>query len=826
MRGESWNFKWLAQKFAHYEWSTSFNMSAPTTAWNHQVNERINLIVDKLKDNKIFAETEVPGLLELLDDENVSNVEFSQRFLRVFKDSETDGTYSDLLSRYTPGEQEQLKAFVNGEEQPKDLGDNFVLGPSLGCREELSKLEQAECIAHVTPNDFSYVAPTQLQTLAPSGVSKMVNQRLASVAPADAWFKQAVEKMKANFVDAHHGNDWIKVYKNAPFQNWGLNVANLPNLTCVPNSVAGIRNIVQLAKEYNMGVRCSGYSKTHFLKPVQKQLTLLGIGHSWSPIFGQSGQILISMLDLATVTKLPNIASLPLPERKPTELETIEVVPGEPRTPGNTLVRVGCAATNERLRRWCVKENKVTIPLNVIMVEITLGGSNAPICHGAGLRNKTLSDLVRKIEYIDAHGEIRTIDKAEHLKAASGCFGLMGVVTHITLEFQPMTYALLDPKKMPVIMAVPPPPGMDEKKIPPALLKHWEKLSSDDKKQCQFDFERRATVDYYAEWFWFPYSDNAWVNTWKDTADPQNVEPFPSDIKIWESFGQTFLMNVIQNSSLIGKIVEVTHMSEAAVTLISKAAMRALPSEPVKTFLPDALHFQRAIQNVRVRDIEVELPLVAKKDAPKDAIDFAPVQQAWWDAILLAYDEKNLKTCPMRMPLEIRIMGGSDVIMAPQRGNSLGTCSIEVLTLHSVGKDWPPFAQSVLDKWMALEDPSTGQRLKTRPHWAKEWYNYKVDGKPWIERLKLEDYKQERELFLSTLQEIGEQANWTLGDLQARFSNDLFDQFFFESLKENDAQKHNNTARAVPMKESLMESVREIPHISETSMKSLSNLRA
>ncbi|EWG47611.1 hypothetical protein FVEG_16163 [Fusarium verticillioides 7600] len=32
---------------------------------------------------------------------------------------------------------------------------------------------------------------------------------------------------------------------------------------------------------------------------------------------------------------------------------------------------------------------------------------------------------------------------------------------------------------------------------------------------------------------------------------------------------------------------------------------------------------------------------------------------------------------------------------------------------------WEPFEQSVLDEWVALKDPATGKRLKTRPHWAK-----------------------------------------------------------------------------------------------------------
>ena len=43
------------------------------------------------------------------------------------------------------------------------------------------------------------------------------------------------------------------------------------------------------------------------------------------------------------------------------------------------LVKVGSATTNEQLRSWCINHELVTLPLNVIMVEITVGGSNAPI---------------------------------------------------------------------------------------------------------------------------------------------------------------------------------------------------------------------------------------------------------------------------------------------------------------------------------------------------------------------------------------------------------------------------------------------------------------
>ncbi|KAF5010614.1 hypothetical protein FDECE_3245 [Fusarium decemcellulare] len=721
-------------------------------AWDLSVADRVNYMVKKLDDAPDFRKKNVPGLRDLLaeyasPDVLVDRVEFHRRMLRVFKDSKTDGTYSETLKNYDDDERRQIEEFVVGG-KPETLCHGFSLKPSLGCRDELSRLrDEARSIFHVTAAGFKNLR---------DAVEELTHQQ-------SALLQNLVQKL-STLPDKHKDDATIQVFENAPFQNWGLNVENTPRITCVPKSTWAIQAIVMFANEQNMSVRCSGYR------------------HSWSPIFGRNGQILISLINLNTATKLPNFAALPFAESPPTELETIDIVDGKPRTPGNTLVRIGCATTNERLRRWCVKQNKVTIPLNIIMVEITQGGSNGPICHGAGRRHKTLSDLVRKIEYVDANGQLRVVDKAEHLRAASGCFGLMGVVTHITLEFEPMTYAQLAPLKIPVIQAVPPPPGMDEKRIPPSLLKDWKNLTPTEKEKCQKDFEQRATNDYYSEWFWFPYADNAWVNTWNNTKDANGVEDFPTDKQIFLSFIQTFLMNVLQNAPLLRWLIDELDLSEAAVTLISAAAMKALPESPVKTYLPDALHFQRAIQNVRVRDLEVEMPLVAKAGAPPGTIDYAPVQQAWWDAILLTY--ANTEDCPMRMPLEMRIMGGSEVIMAPQRGNSLGTCAIEVLTLKSaaVAGTWQPFAQSVLDKWMAVKDPSTGKRLRTRPHWAKEWYNFNVEGKKWVEHLKAVDYKDERQEFLQVLSDIGKDHGWTLQDLKNRFSNDLFDNFFFDGV--------------------------------------------
>ena len=172
----------------------------------------------------------------------------------------------------------------------------------------------------------------------------------------------------------------------------------------------------------------------------------------------------------------------------------------------------------------------------------------------------------------------------------------------------------------------------------------------------------------------------------------------------------------------MNELIKLTDMTEAQVTLISFFSMMNFPEVkenelPITTYLPDALHYQRAIQNVRVRELEVEMPLTAKPGEP-NKVDYTNVQKAWWDAILKVYEHND--TCPQRMPVEMRIMGGSDMLMAAQRGNNLGTCCIGVLTLESAAKLFPKYAQEVLDKWMSYTD-AEGKRVRTIPHWAKEW---------------------------------------------------------------------------------------------------------
>ena len=120
--------------------------------------------------------------------------------------------------------------------------------------------------------------------------------------------------------------------------------------------------------------------------------------------------------------------------------------------------------------------------------------------------------------------------------------------------------------------------------------------------------------------------------------------------------------------------------------------------------------------------------------------------------------------------------------MAPQAGNNL-TASIEVLTIPDASYDgeWEDFMQRVSDKWMSYTDKNTGKVLNARPHWAKEWETLKMGPKKLDAREYLHDnsYKDAIVDFRKTLTDIGKMQGWGLKELQARFSNELWDKMIY-----------------------------------------------
>jgi len=130
-------------------------------------------------------------------------------------------------------------------------------------------------------------------------------------------------------------------------------VHNTPKYTFVPSTVLGVSNVVKFCKDQSLRVRCGGYR------------------HSWSDTFSADNEVLISLLDLKTVTDTPNLLALGVESGvRGNELATIECIrPHSWSTSDKDCVRVGAAVTDEAFRRWAIKNNVYALPMDAILVE-------------------------------------------------------------------------------------------------------------------------------------------------------------------------------------------------------------------------------------------------------------------------------------------------------------------------------------------------------------------------------------------------------------------------------------------------------------------------
>jgi hypothetical protein len=216
---------------------------------------------------------------------------------------------------------------------------------------------------------------------------------------------------------------------------------------------------------------------------------------------------------------------------------------------------------------------------------------------------------------VDANGERRTVSDPEHLKAAAGHFGLLGVVTHITFELDKMQYAVMQPIKPDIGLAIPP---ISRDDIPIALRKTFTQAQYD---KALLDFENRAENHYYAEWFvsitrslfslaianfpiqWFTRSQQAWVNTWNPTDDKTGLQDYPSPVLTWFQWVEGWLGAVITGNPIFQAMP-----GRWQAEILATFGMINLPpfefsdfqqdkTETIKTALPNALHFRRGVSS-------------------------------------------------------------------------------------------------------------------------------------------------------------------------------------------------------------------------------------
>ncbi|KAG9685482.1 hypothetical protein KCU95_g10292, partial [Aureobasidium melanogenum] len=461
----------------------------------------------------------------------------------------------------------------------------------------------------------------------------------------------------------------MEVYTDVPFLNWQQNVHTRPILTFVPSTVLGLQNLIKAYPQKR--IRCSGYR------------------HTRTNFFAEDGDILVSFASLHHVASvLPEMINLFTGRINEAELT------GELRSIQTFPPQAGQADTQRAI------EDGWSLPVDVTADEMTTGRIVASMCHGSGFAHKAINDYVRSLEYVDVNGVVQIIKDSFELHAALGCFGLLGIITHVTYEVNKMTFAVMRPRKVKTMLAIPPP---DTCQVPEAL--HVE-TSSEELQEAIAEFERRAEQDYYTEWSWFSYQSDVLVNTWSTVSDDEGQQDYTTPT-------QTFLQWI---ASWQSQLLATGNM----------AVLSPLTTDPddleIKTKLPNALHFRRGRHYARARNMALELPIPS---SPKDKNrpDWTTVRKAWWSVIDLVYRSAN---SPMRLAMDMRITGDSDIIMAPQRGNNHGTVAIEIGSIIDTvtEEEWQTFCQELVDALITLapEVKFPYAQLATMPGvklWAK-----------------------------------------------------------------------------------------------------------
>ena len=311
--------------------------------------------------------------------------------------------------------------------------------------------------------------------------------------------------------------------------------------------------------------------------------------HSWEDLFSSNDEILISLLPLDIAIDLPSEEG----QFSPGEglLQLIQPLP-ESVSNDKILCKVGAATTTEQLREWCILNNWA-VPVDVVIVETTYGGTISAICHGCGITHQTLSDLVAEVEFVDPNGELHTVSDPELLKAASGALGMMGVVTAYTMRLDKMTYAAMRPARVPVELAVPPPQEYIDaarkgdpkyKWIKDLVAQHSQKTIDD----ATNEFIRHCENDYFCEWIWFPLARDVWVNTWTNDGVESQSKSIPTNFQVFLQWVEGWLAELVLNWSVAQALPgELQAKLFAFVTLVQIPDVK--PGDPTRIFLPFCL---------------------------------------------------------------------------------------------------------------------------------------------------------------------------------------------------------------------------------------------
>jgi len=406
-----------------------------------------------------------------------------------------------------------------------------------------------------------------------------------------------------------------------PWKNWAGNVTARPASACVPQTIEELAEIVRAAAEMGRRVRA------------------VASGFTWSG-FAATDDVLVFC------------------ER----LNHIEIDTSDPARP---TVWVEAGVTNRELNAALARHD-LTLPYNVVLETVRVGGIVSLGTHGSGRHTATLGDLMEAVEVITATGERRLLSEAtvgaETMGAVRLSFGMFGILARIQL------------KVVPAFRVV----QRDQ------LLPHESVLP-----------RVRALVDTHdaVDLYWFPFTDRIWVRTLDRTDAPLTRR----------GHGRAFLaLNFFQMLLCTAWLRGVVRRMPRLTPATWRGFLRVMTFRDRVLTQADAQHCRRWIELFRCRCVEVGFKLDANGDRLREA----------WAAMQELVDEwKERGRYPLNVAVNARFVGSSDALLSPAFGPGV-TCYIEALSMEPT-EGWTEFSAELAARWLAIPG--------ALPHWAKEF---------------------------------------------------------------------------------------------------------
>lgn len=243
-----------------------------------------------------------------------------------------------------------------------------------------------------------------------------------------------------------------------------------------------------------------------------KKVRGAGARHSWSRCFPEDDQFLVSLYpaeiasEKCTTGDLVNYAKSLAGTPRENNRHSLCSIVKEPFTyEGKTLARIGAGVSNEQMRAWCIA-NGLQYKASILIVEPSFVGCMSTNSHGSGITTQPVPDIVYGVEFINCEGEIQVIDKDDYhhnakslVQAAASSLGLIGIITFITVELEPLKFAHLIPSiKSPELLI--PKPDVTTGPL--------------------FERFKKAVHDSYSNWLYFPVEGkNVYENNFEAVSE-------------------------------------------------------------------------------------------------------------------------------------------------------------------------------------------------------------------------------------------------------------------------------------------------------------------